>query len=123
MLTTGIERYLALRRSLGFKLHETSQILRSFGRFAATRGDTHVKSATAIDWATEASSPNARRVHLQDVVRLARFLHGEEPVATLTRMTAPTILKLRSSTVMLRSCRSGRDGRGPTIRFVTKPPR
>ena len=41
---------------------------------------------------------------------------------TLTRMTAPTILKLRSSTVMLRSCRSGRDGRGPTIRFVTKRP-
>ena len=79
MLTTGIERYLALRRSLGFKLHETSQTLRSFGRFAATRGDTHVKSATAIDWATEASSPNARRVHLQDVVRLARFLHGEDP--------------------------------------------
>lgn len=79
MLTTSIERYLALRRSLGFKLHETSQILRSFARFAATRGDTHVKSATAIDWATEASSPNARRVHLQDVVRLARFLHGEDP--------------------------------------------
>ena len=79
MLTTAIERYLALRRSLGFKLHEASQILRSFGRFAATRGDTHVKSATAIDWATEASSPNARRVHLQHVVHLARFLHGEDP--------------------------------------------
>ena len=42
---------------------------------------------------------------------------------TLTRMTAPNILNLRSSTVMLRSCRSGRDGRGPTIRFGTKPPR
>jgi len=39
---------------------------------------------------------------------------------TLTRMTTPTILKLPSSTVILRSCRSGRDGRGTAIRLATK---
>lgn len=41
---------------------------------------------------------------------------------TLTRMTTPTILKRPSSTVMLRSCRSGRDGRGTPIRLGTKRP-
>jgi len=41
---------------------------------------------------------------------------------TLTRMTTPTILKMPSSTVMLRSCRSGRDGRDTTIRLGTKRP-
>ena len=79
MLIAAIERYLALRRSLGFKLREASQRLQSFGRFAMSRGDTHVRTVTAIEWATAAPSPNARRVHLEDVVRLARFLRGEDP--------------------------------------------
>ena len=52
-----------------------------------------------------------------------RLLPMRFTATTLTRMTAPAILKLRSSTVMLRSFRSGRDGRGPTIRFGTNPPR
>src|SRR5271165_3183766 len=46
----------------------------------------------------------------------------DQPVLTLTRMTTPTILKRPSSTVMLRSCRSGRDGRGTPIRLGTKRP-
>jgi integrase/recombinase XerD len=80
MLIAAIERYLALRRSLGFKLLEASQRLQSFGQFAMERGDTHVRTMTAIEWATAAPSPNARRVHLEDVVRLARFLRGEDAV-------------------------------------------
>ena len=51
------------------------------------------------------------------------LLSKQFTAVTLTRMTAPAILKLPSSTVMLRSCRPGRDGRGSTIRFGTKPPR
>lgn len=80
MLIADIERYLSLRQSLGFKLYEASRRLHSFGQFAMEHGDTHVKTATAIDWATAAPSPNARRVHLEDVVRLARFLHAEDSV-------------------------------------------
>jgi integrase len=79
MLTGDIERYISLRQSLGFRLHAASRRLRAFGHFATERADTHVRSSTAIDWATAAPSPNARRVHLEDVIRLARFLHGEDP--------------------------------------------
>jgi hypothetical protein len=41
---------------------------------------------------------------------------------TLAQITTPTIPELPSSTVMLRSCRSGRDGRGTPIRLGTKRP-
>ena len=51
------------------------------------------------------------------------LLSSRFTATTLTRMMAPAILKLSSSTVMLRSCRLGRDGSGSTIRFATKPPR
>jgi integrase len=79
MLTADIERYISLRQSLGFGLHDASRRLRAFAHFATGRADTHVRSSTAIDWATAAPSPNARRVHLEDVIRLARFLHSEDP--------------------------------------------
>ncbi len=80
MLIVHVERYLALRRALGFKLREVSMNLRAFARFTADRGETHIRAATAVTWATEASSPSVRYVRLRDVVRLARFLHAEDPV-------------------------------------------
>ena len=53
--------------------------LSAFARFAAGRGDTHIRISTAVDWATEGSSPHARYIRLRDVARLARFLHAEDP--------------------------------------------
>lgn len=79
MLIAPVERYLSLRQALGFKLREVSMNLRAFARFAADRSETHIRAATAVAWATEASSPSARYVRLRDVVRLARFLHAEDP--------------------------------------------
>jgi len=79
MLTTDIGRYVALRRTLGFRLHKTAQRLDAFARFAATRGDTHIRTSTAVAWATEAVSPRARHIRLRDLAHLARFLHAEDP--------------------------------------------
>ena len=78
MLTAHIERYVALRQTLGFKLRDTARHLRGFARFAAARGDTHIRTSTAVAWAAEAPSPGARHVRLRDVVHLARFLHAED---------------------------------------------
>jgi integrase len=80
MLTARVEDYLSLRQTLGFKLRSTTRRLRAFARFAVARGDTHVRASTAVEWAAEAPSPSARHVRLQNVVRLARFLHAEDPV-------------------------------------------
>jgi integrase len=74
-----VERYISLRQILGFKLRDLSFNLRVFARFAAERGETHVRVSTAADWATEGSSPHARYIRLRDVARLARFLHAEDP--------------------------------------------
>jgi integrase/recombinase XerD len=80
MLIANVERYLSLRQTLGFTLHDVSRNLRAFARFAADRADTHIRAATAVAWATEAPSPSARHVRLRNVVSLARFLHAEDPL-------------------------------------------
>ena len=61
MLITQVKRYVSLRQALGFKLHEASSHLYAFARFAAERGETRIRAETAVAWAAEANSPNARR--------------------------------------------------------------
>lgn len=78
MLIAHVERYIALRRSLGFKLHKTSRRLHSFARFASEKGETHVRAVTAVAWAATAPTRSSRHCRLGDVVRLSRFLHAED---------------------------------------------
>ena len=80
MLMAHVERYILLRQTLGFKLKYLSANLSAFARFGVDRGDTHIRVATAMDWATDAPSPHARYIRLRDVVLLARFLHAEDPI-------------------------------------------
>lgn len=80
MLTDHIERYVRLRQTLGFKFHDAAKLLRAFTAFATAKGETHVRTSTAVEWAAQASSPNARHIRLQNVRRAARFLHVEDPV-------------------------------------------
>ena len=79
MLIAHVERYISLRQTLGFKLRDLSFNLSAFARFAAGRGETHIRVSTAVEWATAGSSPHARYIRLRDVARLARFLHAEDP--------------------------------------------
>jgi integrase/recombinase XerD len=78
MLITHVERYLALRCSLGIKLQRTSRRLRDFARFADASGDTYVRATTAVMWATAAPTPDGRYRRLADVMRLGRFLQAED---------------------------------------------
>ena len=80
MLIAHAGRYISIRQTLGFKLESLSGNLSAFGRFAADRGDTHIRASTALDWATEACSPRNRHIRLRDVARLARFLRAEDPL-------------------------------------------
>lgn len=79
MLMAYVEWYILLRQTLGYKLRDKAGNLRTFARFAADRGDTHVYVSTAMDWAAEAPSPHARHIRLRDVAHVARFLHAEDP--------------------------------------------
>jgi integrase/recombinase XerD len=80
MLTDQVERYVRLRQTLGFKFHDAAKQLRAFAAFAAAQGDTHVRASTAVAWAGQASSANARYIRLRNVRHVARFLYAEDPV-------------------------------------------
>lgn len=79
MLTDDADRYIELRRSLGFKLAKTARHLTAFARYAVDRGDTHVRRETAIAWAAAVSStPRSHQRRLREIALFARFLHAED---------------------------------------------
>jgi len=78
MLIDDVERYIALRRSLGFQLRNPARHLQAFARVAAEGGETHIRSATVIEWAAAGPTPDARSRRLTDVARFARFLRAED---------------------------------------------
>lgn len=78
MLARAVESYLAVRRAAGFRLHDAGLHLKSFADFSDLHGQHHVRSQTAIDWATQASSCHQRARRLAHVARLARYLRAED---------------------------------------------
>lgn len=79
MLTPAIDNYLELRRSLGYKLEETEQLLRSFARYTAPLGQSHITAESALSWAGQSASARRRTKRLTVLVGFARFLHAEDP--------------------------------------------
>ncbi|WP_225137849.1 tyrosine-type recombinase/integrase [Bradyrhizobium yuanmingense] len=78
MLIDDVERYIALRRSLGFQLQKPARHLQAFARVAAEKGETHICAATVITWAAAAPTLDARNRRIGDVGRFARFLRAED---------------------------------------------
>ena len=50
MLIENVDRYIALRRTLGYKLRKPARHLRAFAGYAASHGETHVRTATVLAW-------------------------------------------------------------------------
>jgi len=80
MLNTSVERYISLRQAMGYRLVQLNRDLSAFAQFAAGRGDSHIRTKTAIKWASAASTPGSRDIRLRSVVQFAQFLHAEDPV-------------------------------------------
>lgn len=78
MLMTLIDTWLATRRANGFTLKKYELQMHRFAKFAAARGEDHIRAATAIAWALQLTTPGQRRRHYQRVVHLARYLHAED---------------------------------------------
>jgi len=74
----SVEDYLKIRRAAGFELENTDYLLRSFARFATQRGETHVRTETAIVWASQALSLAQRDTRLKTVARFARHVYHED---------------------------------------------
>ena len=74
----AIEAYLAVRRASGFELKNDDYLLHSFARFAAERGESWGRPATAVAWAAQSTSVVQRDVRLKCVCRFVRFIRLEE---------------------------------------------
>ena len=74
----AIEAYLAVRRAGGFALTNDDHLLHSYARFAAERGESRVRTATAVAWAARSTSVVQRDVRLKCVCRFARFVRLED---------------------------------------------
>ena len=83
MTTTIIDhvaRYLEINRSLGYRYVQPEQVLRSFARFAEARNETHVRSETALEWASASrtASSTFQVTKLRMVSDFAEWLHAED---------------------------------------------
>ena len=79
MLNEDVDRYIALRRTLGYKLRKPARHLQAFARYAEERGETHVRAATVLAWVTAAGRTlDARAERLRHLILFARFLNAED---------------------------------------------
>ena len=76
-LRDRVERYVALKRHLGWKFANNERLLLSFATYAMARGDRIVRAETAIRWAGQ-SSPAWARKRLCVVRRFAVWMHSED---------------------------------------------
>jgi phosphopantothenoylcysteine synthetase/decarboxylase len=71
MLAATVDKYLAMRRAMGFKFKVPARLLKNFAKFAKTQGEKHVKSNTVIKWAGLSVSIAQKRNRLLTVRRFA----------------------------------------------------
>jgi hypothetical protein len=82
-LRAAAGEYLAMRRTLGFKLETQGRHLMSFVRFCEERGADRVTADLAVEWATRTSRGSGDEVYQArrlDVARIfARHLQALDP--------------------------------------------
>ncbi|CCA92368.1 tyrosine-type recombinase/integrase [Novosphingobium sp. PP1Y] len=80
-LTPYLDRYLGVRRNLGYDLRTSERILRRFTRYADAEGATYIDTALFLRWhATLTAANSSTRATRLRVVRLfAQWLSGFDP--------------------------------------------
>jgi integrase len=78
MLTKLVDSYLDLRRSTGFGMGVHEYLLHGFASFAAQRGETRIRTCTAIQWAAQAPSEGQRANRLSMLRVFARYARAED---------------------------------------------
>lgn len=93
-LTQAIQDYLALRRSLGFKLRDAGAALAGFAAFMEQRQAEHITTALALEWAQQprAAQPAHWAQRLSYVRGFARHHLASDPN---TEVPPPGLLPFR----------------------------
>ena len=81
VLSRAVDEYLALRRTLGFKLTGVGRVLQQFVRFAESEGAEWVTTDVALRWATQPAKASpahwARRLGI--VRQFAQYFSAVDP--------------------------------------------
>jgi len=78
MLSVVVQRHIALMRACGFVFDDQARVLTSYAAFAEACGDTHVRTATVLDWSRKAASALRRRTLYLTVRRFALAVVAED---------------------------------------------
>lgn len=95
-LREALQNYLALRRGLGFKMHDAGRLLPRFVTFMEERQVRHITVQFALEWAQQAKNvqPAEWSRRLGFVRGFARYCSAADP---LTEVPAPDLLPYRST--------------------------
>jgi integrase len=79
MLSTIVERHIALHHATGYLFQRQGNLLRDYARYAEARGEDVVRAATALEWASRVPSLTTRQGRLRVIRRFAWLMHAEDP--------------------------------------------
>ena len=113
-LRNALADYLTMRRALGYKLDKAERLLGQFTTFAEDRGETHIRTETALAWATRPAGADAiwtsrRLAEVRLFARHLRTLDGvsEVPPADLlpaqARRATPYLYTLQEIAALMRA--------------------
>ncbi len=91
-LRQAVEEYLAMRRSLGFKLQRAGPALLDFVRFLAQHRASYITLRLALAWAKQPSGgqPDTRAAQRLSIVRLfARYRSATDPPCVRIDVASP----------------------------------
>jgi hypothetical protein len=95
-LRHALAEYLAMRRALGYRLVRAEKLLGQFLTYVEARGDTSLRTQTALAWATEPTGdqPSWWASQRLSLVRgFATHLHTLDPA---TEIPSPDLLPGRA---------------------------
>jgi integrase len=79
MLSTIVERHIALHHATGYLFRKQSFLLRDYARLAEARREDVVRATSALEWAARGPSAGTRHGRLEVIRRFARLMHAEDP--------------------------------------------
>lgn len=77
-ISTSVQRYVAIKRGLGYKFADQEQMLRKYAAFADSFGDVYTSASRMIEWASMAPSAQRSREWLRVVRHFAISMHAED---------------------------------------------
>jgi len=77
-MITDVDRYVAIKRGLGYKFADQAQMLRRYASFAEAAGDTYTSAKRMIEWAATAPSVQRSREWMRVARHFAISMHAED---------------------------------------------